>query len=69
MIAFTATSSPSIERLISNTITPPVLLKFKSEYELVHAVSPVSDPTILSFVETSALLIKLLSDIDRHFEK
>ena len=69
VIAFTATSSPSIERLISNTITPPVLLKFKSEYELVHAVSPVSDPTILTFVQHPALLIKLLSDIDNHFEK
>ena len=47
VIAFTATSSVHYERFVSNCITKPIVLKFKSEYELVHGASPVSDATII----------------------
>ena len=39
--AFSATSSPPYERLVNNCICTPKVLKFKSEYELVHGMSPV----------------------------
>jgi len=41
VIAFTATSSPQHERLVSNTIGLPKVLRFKSEYELVNGTSPI----------------------------
>jgi hypothetical protein len=45
--AFSATSSIPYERLVNNCITSATSLKFKSEYELVHGTSPVTDPTII----------------------
>lgn len=45
-IAFSATSQPEIERLVSNCIIKPKLLRFKSEYEMVHGTSPIQDGVI-----------------------
>jgi hypothetical protein len=47
VFAFSATSSIPYERLVNNCITSATSLKFKSEYELVHGTSPVTDPTII----------------------
>lgn len=41
VIAFSATSTPSIERVVSNNITKPTVIKFKSEYEMVSGSSPI----------------------------
>lgn len=41
VIAFTATSSPTVERFASNIIGQPTVLKFLSSYELAHGTSPV----------------------------
>ena len=39
--AFSATTSPAYEKLLNNCIGAPRVLKFKSEYEMVHGTSPV----------------------------
>ena len=69
VIAFTATSSQPYERLVNNCIVPPVVLKFKSEYELIHDIAPVSDPTVITCVDPAALHVALCQDIDKHYEK
>ena len=48
VIAFSATSSVPYERFVNNCIDKPTVLKFKSEYELIHGVSPVADPTVIA---------------------
>ena len=68
MIAFTATSSVSYERLVYHCICPPTVLKFKSEFELVHGSAPVADPTIVSCVSNDSLFASLVADVDKHFE-
>jgi len=68
VIAFTATSSVSYERLVHHCICPPTVLKFKSEFELVHGTPPVADPTIVSCVTTDYLFTSLIVDLDKHFE-
>lgn len=41
VIAFSATSSIPIERFVNNCIARPFILKFPSEYELIHGISPI----------------------------
>lgn len=45
------------------------VLKFKSEYEMMHGSSPVSDPTIVTFKDRNLLLDTVLADLDKYFEK
>ena len=47
VFAFSATSSISHERLINNCIVRPKVLKFKSEYELIHGTNPITDATVI----------------------
>ena len=44
VFAFSATSSPSHERLLNACICEPLVLTFKSEYEMVRGTSPNVDP-------------------------
>ncbi len=46
VIAFSATSTPSIERVIANNVTKPTVIKFLSEYEMVNGTSPIQDAII-----------------------
>ena len=69
VIAFSATSSSGYERFVHNCITPPAVLKFKSEYELVHATSPVADPTIRSCTDLTHVMSTLLKDLDKCYEQ
>ena len=46
VFAFSATSSPAHERLLNTCIGEPLVLHFKSEYEMVRGASPVVDPAI-----------------------
>ena len=69
VIAFTATSSTPYERLVNNCIAPPVVLKFKSEYELLHDIAPVSDPTVIPCADAATLHAIVCQDIDKHYEK
>jgi len=41
VIAFSASSSIIYEKFINNCINKPKVLKFKSQYELVHGISPI----------------------------
>jgi hypothetical protein len=41
VIAFSATSSPGLERLVNNCISSFTSLKFPSEYELINGFSPI----------------------------
>jgi 16S rRNA A1518/A1519 N6-dimethyltransferase RsmA/KsgA/DIM1 with predicted DNA glycosylase/AP lyase activity len=41
VIAFSATTLDSIERLITKCIASPAIVKFVSEYELLKGVSPI----------------------------
>ena len=68
MIAFSATSSQGFERMVSNCIAPPKVLRFKSEYELVHGSSPVQEAIIRSFRSESMLLEALKSDVEKNFD-
>ena len=68
MIAFSATSSVPYERLINNCICTPTVLKFKSEYEMVHGTSPVTDPSIVPCIDTPGFEATVLADLDKHYE-
>jgi hypothetical protein len=69
VIAFSATSSTSHERLINNCITIPTVLKFKSEYEMVKGSSPVTDPTVVTCANWNALEAALIRDLDKHYDQ
>jgi hypothetical protein len=56
------------ERLVNNCVAKPTVLKFKSEYELIHGVSPVADPTILACTDQQMLMTSLEADINKHYE-
>ena len=68
MIAFSATSSMSYERLINNCICNPTVLKFKSEYEMVHGTSPITDPSVVICADTPGYEIAVLADLNKHYE-
>lgn len=46
VFAFSATSSSSHERLLNSCISEPIVIKFKSEYEMVRGASPIVDPSV-----------------------
>jgi len=68
VIAFSATSTASIERVIANNITKPTVIKFLSEYEMVNGTSPIQD-AIIETVSTKEEVIKKAMDIvSTHFD-
>jgi hypothetical protein len=69
VIAFSATSSVAHERLVNSIIGRPLTLKFKSEYELVHGVTPIQDASIKSCGSTEAVIKQLQDDIIRYYDK
>jgi hypothetical protein len=46
VFAFSATTSTAHERLLNICINEPLVLRFKSEYEMIKGASPVVDPTV-----------------------
>lgn len=68
VFGFSATTSTSYERLVSNCIERPVTLKFKSEYKLVHGASPVTDPAVIQCEDTSKLLIHVSGDLIKLYD-
>jgi hypothetical protein len=68
VIAFSATSSVPYERLINNCICTPTVLKFKSEYEMVHGTSPITDPSVVPCIDTPGYEEAVLADLDKHYE-
>lgn len=69
VIAFTATTSLAHERLVHNCITPPLPLRFKSEYELVHGSCPVQPPNIVTCRDSSSLMAALSADVEVLYDK
>ena len=69
MIAFTATTSLAHERLIHNCITPPLSLRFKSEYELVNGSCPVQPPNIITCKDESAQIATMSIDLEGLYER
>ena len=54
--------------MINNCICTPTVLKFKSEYEMVHGTSPVTDPSIVPCMDTPGYETAILVDLDKHYE-
>lgn len=69
VFAFSATSSPSYERLVNTCISRPTVLKFKSEYEQVNGVSPIVDPTVVCSETIELLYERVENDIVATYEK
>ena len=67
--AFSATSSPSYERLLNNCIGAPRVLKFKSEYEMVHGTSPVQEAIIRPCPDHQSLLETVVEDIAKAYDQ
>jgi hypothetical protein len=69
VFAFTATSSVPYERLVNNCIARPTVLKFKSEYEMVKGVSPVTDAAIVQVLDAAGVLVALGADVAKYYDK
>lgn len=69
VFAFSATSSASYERFVSNVIMQPKVLKFKSEYEYVHGTSPVVDPAVVATTDKNSLFQAITADLEKHFDQ
>jgi hypothetical protein len=69
VFAFTATSSVPYERLVNNCIARPTVLKFKSEYEMVKGVSPVTDAAIVQVLDAAGVLAALGADVAKFYDK
>ena len=67
--AFTATSSPAYERLLNNCIGAPKVLKFKSEYEMVHGTSPVQEAIIRPCTDHQSVLEMVVEDIAKVYDQ
>ena len=69
MYAFTATSSPAYERLLNNCIGTPKVMRFKSEYEMVHGTSPVQEAIIRSCTDVHSVLEMVVEDISKVYDQ
>ena len=56
------------ERFVNNCIGRPTILKFKSEYELIHGISPIQDPNIVFCNETKTIFEALFEDVKKYYE-
>ena len=54
--------------MINNCIVRPTVLKFKSEYELVHGSSPISDATIVPVTDSIAIIKVLEVDLCKFYD-
>lgn len=68
MIAFSATSTLSIERVISNNVVLPKVIKFQSEYEMVNGASPIQDAIIERVTSKEEVITKALDIVVTHFD-
>ena len=68
VFAFSATSSPSHERLVNNCIVKPKVLKFKSEFELANGSNPITEAAAVQCETKDALLSQLKLDIEKHYD-
>jgi hypothetical protein len=57
-----------VERIVNNCITPYVMLKFPSEYELIHGVSPIQDAKLINLKPNQDLIKETQELIDSNFD-
>ena len=69
VVAFSATSSSSYERFVFNCIAPPTVLKFKSEFEMVHESSPIVDPLVVPAKTKDERDAAALATAEKQYEK
>lgn len=68
VFAFTASSSIIYEKFINNCINKPKVLKFKSQYEFIHGITPIQEATHVNYKNEEELYIKLSSHIERMYK-
>lgn len=68
VIAFSATSTPSIERIIQNIVIKPTVIKFKSEYEMVNGASPIQDAIVESVGSQEDVINKAMNVVATNFD-
>lgn len=68
-IFFSATTSVTYERFVSQYLSPICCLKFKSEYEIIHGVSPTGAGTIKTCVDEVQLWDIFKDDLVKHSEQ
>ena len=68
VIAFSATSTPSIERVIENCVSKPSIVKFLSEYELAKGACPVQDAIVESVPNEEDIIKSAMKVVVTHFD-
>ena len=68
VIAFSATSSTPVERMMGNCIAIPTVVRFKSEYEHVHGGSPITDPVIIPCTDIEHTLTQIVEEISKRYD-
>ena len=68
MIAFSATSTPSIERVIENNISKPSIVKFKSEYEMVRGSCPIQEAIVESVSTKDEIINSAMKVVVKNFD-
>jgi hypothetical protein len=67
VVLFSATHSKSVERILLGIFGDISLLKFSSEYELLHRASSVSGSVIRTFHTKELLLQGLKEDLEKYY--
>lgn len=57
-----------VERLINNCICKPRILKFVSEYELIHGSSPIQEGNIVACGSKDAIFKTAKADIEKFYD-
>jgi len=68
VFAFSATTSISHERLLGSLLEPPTSVKLKSEYEMVHGISPIGDASVIVCSDQSRLELQLQADLEKRYD-
>ena len=68
VLAFSATSSLSHERLFGSCIGRPKVLAFKSEFEMLHGANPIAEAGVVVCQDALKLQQQLQADLEKHYE-
>jgi hypothetical protein len=68
VFAFSATSSPAHERILDSCIGAPTILKFKSEYEMMHDACPIVDPVVYASKSNEDRMQSFEAELERQYE-
>lgn len=70
-IAFfcTATSNVGLQRILNSVVNTPLVMKFSSEYELIHKVSPIEGSSIKCCNSKDMMIKQVEDDIRINFDE